>query len=374
MSDNPDRLRVLYVARAPFLSGAERALLSTLRHLDRTRIAPLLVLGYESAVGDAARDLNVPVLVCALPKRSAGSLLAWRRSLRALRRAVDQFHPDVLHANDLPSCQAMCVVGARRRVPRVVHLRWGVTAHDAAWWARGGAQRLLCISAWVREQLGELRDTPLAGAQVELLPDAVDWPADPACAVPTPVASDATIRVGFAGQLIETKGLDLLLEALALLPAADRPTLLIAGQDTQRGGAYERELRDLAERRGVAGSVQWLGFLDDVNDLYQQVTAMACPSRQEPLGLVPLEAARFGVPTLACRVGGFLETIEDGATGWLVEPSAPAWAAALAQLVATDPATRARIGLAAYARTKAQHAPRVYQERLLAIYEELARG
>ena len=397
------------MARAPFVSGAERALLTLLRHLDRARVAPAVVLGCDPAapgLAHAVGDLDIPVYPAALPRRGLDTFLAWRRSRRILGKAVEEFKPHVLHANDVPSCQAMCVIGSRLRLPRVVHVRWAITARDAAWWARGGTECLLCISAWIKTQLGDASATPLAGARVELLPDAVDWPArdsagdgivpgpgdrhDPGVSR-TPFGSEPQgrrqprtcglalhpspeFRLGFAGQIIEQKGLDLLIDTLALLPADKRPTLLIAGQDTQRAGAYERELRDRASRRGVAGNIQWLGYLENVDDLYRQVTALACPSRQEPLGLVPLEAARFAIPSFASRVGGFLETIEDGVTGWLVEPSAAAWAEALARVGALDRAALARAGRAAEQRTRTLYAPLNYQKRLVAIYEDLARA
>jgi glycosyltransferase involved in cell wall biosynthesis len=387
------------VARAPFVSGAERALLTLLRHLDRARVAPAVVLGCDPAapgLAQALGDLDIPVYPAPLPKRGLDTFLAWRRSLRILGKAVEEFRPHVLHANDVPSCQAMCVIGSRRRLPRVVHVRWAIAARDAAWWARGGAESLLCISAWIKTQLGDVSATPLARARVEVFPDAVDWPAgdsagyaivpgpgdqhDPGVSRTQPRACGLALhpspefRLGFAGQIIEQKGLDLLIDALALLPADKRPTLLIAGQDTQRAGAYERELRGRAEQRGVAGHIQWLGFLENVDDLYRQVTALACPSRQEPLGLVPLEAARFAVPSFASRVGGFLETIEDGVTGWLVEPKAEAWAEALARVGALDRGVVARAGRAAEQRTRTLYAPLNYQKRLVAIYADLARG
>jgi glycosyltransferase involved in cell wall biosynthesis len=375
-------MRVLYVARAPFISGAERALASMLRHLDRQRIEPHLVLGHDSPLIDTARALRIDVSVIALPKRSAESMLGWKRSVSALKRLVQELRPNILHANDVPSCQAMTVIGAEHRLPRVVHVRWGISAADAGWWARGGADCVLCISSWVRRELGDPTGTPLAEAAMEVLPDAVDWPAEAplrcgddaarngTCdAVPAP--HGGALRLGFAGQLIESKGLDLLIEALARVPAPSRPRVLIAGRDTQRGGAYERELRDLAQRRGVAEDIQWLGFLDDVGVLYRQVGAIVCPSRIEPLGLVPLEAARFGRPALASRVGGFPETIVDGVTGWLVPPDAEGWAAALSRIGSLPHTALAAAGAAANRRARDSYAPALYQRTLMAVYENL---
>lgn len=360
-------LRVLYVARAPFVSGAERALRSMLRFVDRQRIEPRLVVGHHSGLIADARALDIETIITPMPKRSRWHPLAWRRSVAAMRNVIERFRPDVLHANDVPSCQALSVLGNSLGIARVVHVRWGITAPEAAWWARCGAERVICISRWVRDQLGDTADTALAGAIVDVLPDSVDWPAlDSAPPPRTDRADDAPITLGFAGQLIESKGLDLVIEAMGRVDEAQRPRLLVAGKDTQTDGAYETHLRDLASRLGVAARIDWLGFLDDVADLHRQVDAMVCPSRLEPLGLVPLEAARFALPTFANRVGGLAETILDGRTGVLIDPTPDAWAAALRQLA--DRAALRALGRTAHDHTRAHYSPMVYQQRLTEIY------
>ncbi len=364
-------MRVLYIARAPFVSGAERALMSMLRHLDPTRIEPHLALGHETELIDQAKALNIPVSMLATPKRSRASMLSWWRSLWRLRKLVAQLRPDVMHANDVPSCQAMSVVGAKMGVPRVVHVRWVISAESAGWWARAGAERLICISDWVRRELGDVSGTPLKGTKLEVIADAVDWPGmsekqGDEDAVPR-AAGELTL--GFTGQLIESKGLDLVITAMSRLPAQERPRLLVAGEDTQSGGVYLAKLKSLAQQCGVADRIQWLGFLKDVTSLHRRVDAMVCPSRIEPLGLVPLEAARYGVPAIANRVGGLAETIEHGVTGYLVEGGAEGWAQALSQ--AQDRALIRQWGKAAHERTKSLYAPAVYQGRLMRVYESL---
>lgn len=370
--------RVLYIARAPFISGAERALMSMLRHLDRTRIEPHLALGAETELIDLAKQADVPVTLLPVPKRSKTTMLAWWRSLRRLTRLVESFEADVMHANDVPSCQAMSVVGAQRGVPRVVHVRWVITAPAAAWWARAGAEVVLCISDWIKRELGSTVGTTLESSRVEVVPDAVDWPAHDADGpAPSPgsgpaLEGDGELTLGFSGQLIESKGLDLVIEAMGHLEHEARPRLLVAGEDTQTGGAYKRQLQELASRCGVADRIEWLGFLADVTQLHAKVDAMVCPSRIEPLGLVPLEAARLNVPAIANRVGGLAETIIDGRTGRLVEPTVEAWAAALRGL--PERTTLRAWGGAAHKRTIEHYSPMVYQRRLMGVYESLVQS
>ena len=151
-----------------------------------------------------------------------------------------------------------------------------------------------------------------------MLPDSIDWPAVNHDTQNTQTDSPPKTTLGFAGQLIESKGLDLVIEAIGLMPPDRRPHLIIAGEDTQTAGAYRKKLEALAERDRVSDQITWLGFVDDVSQLYTQVNAVVCPSRVEPLGLVPLEAARFKIPAFANRVGGLAETVIDGQTGYLV--------------------------------------------------------
>lgn len=360
-------MRVLYIARAPFVSGAERALASVLRHLDRSKVDPHLVLGCETDMVSIAAAMNIPTTIVPLAKRSGKTILSWWRSLRQLSKVIRKFKPDVMHANDVPSCQAMSDLGAKHTIARVIHVRWVIDAPSMAWWAQQGTESVICISQWVRDQIGEVAGTSLAASEFEIMADAVDWPAD---------LSDDTadsdsdrkgpITLGFSGQLIESKGLDLVIEAMGQLDAEQRPRLLVAGEDTQTGGAYQTTLQQLAAKVDVSDNVEWLGFLDDVSDLHRRVDAMVCPSRVEPLGLVPLEAARFNVPAIASRVGGLAETIQHDATGFLCEPTVEGWTDALRS--ATDRNRFREWGHAAHLRTIDHYAPSVYQSRLMTIY------
>ena len=347
--------------------------MSTLRHLDRDRVEPYVILGARTAMVDILEKMDIPNAVVALPKRTRGSLFSWWRSVSQVAALVRRYRPDVLHANDIPSCQAVSVVGYQCHVPRVVHVRWGITEAGASWWARRGAEALICISQWVQHQVGDLDDTALANAHVAVLPDGVDWPAEPDAAQPRPsMLSDGQPdepRIGFAGQLIEDKGLGLVIEAMGKIRPEDRPRLLVAGEDTQTDGAYRRILEHLAKSCRVDDRITWLGFLDHVEQLYSKVHAMVCPSRVEPLGLVPLEAAQFGIPTFASREGGFMETIEHNVSGVLVKPDVDGWAQALKQVQIHT--WLKELGATAHHRALEQFSPKVYQKKLMDVYQHV---
>lgn len=106
-----------------------------------------------------------------------------------------------------------------------------------------------------------------------------------------------------ASRLLPYKRVDLAIDAARLAGVK----LLVAG-----GGPAESALR--ARARGT--TTQMLGFVPDadVNALLGDAIAVILPG-EEDLGLVPLEAAATGRPTIAYRGGGALETVIEGETG-----------------------------------------------------------
>ncbi|WP_446743741.1 N-acetyl-alpha-D-glucosaminyl L-malate synthase BshA [Silvibacterium acidisoli] len=73
----------------------------------------------------------------------------------------------------------------------------------------------------------------------------------------------------------------------------------------------------LAQRYGIQDRIHFLGKQSSVNELLPLADLMLMPSEMESFGLVALEAMACRVPTIATRVGGVPELIEDGVNGYL---------------------------------------------------------
>jgi glycosyltransferase involved in cell wall biosynthesis len=105
----------------------------------------------------------------------------------------------------------------------------------------------------------------------------------------------------YAGQLLRGKGVQVLLRALALLPASR--TLDVVGT-----GNFEGRLRALAARLGLGGRVRWHGHADNPADWMGAARCVVVPSVwQEPYGLVAAEAVSLGRPVVASGIGGLPE-------------------------------------------------------------------
>ena len=150
------------------------------------------------------------------------------------------------------------------------------------------------------------------------------WPRERAYHLPNFVAADKALpvsRAAFAtpedaplalalGRLHENKGFDVLLAALAQVPAL---YLWLAGDGPLLG-----ELERRAHRLGVAPRLRFLGWRNDTAALLAAADFLVCPSRREPLGNVVIEAWAAGVPVLATASEGPRVLIVTEETGLLV--------------------------------------------------------
>ncbi len=159
---------------------------------------------------------------------------------------------------------------------------------------------------------------------------------------------DAAVLVGGVGRLVAGKQFDRLLHAVTRLQRLAGPPLVVVlvGDGPERPH-LERLARELDVRLLLPG------FLDDPHPTLAGCDVAVLPSRAEGLPLVVLESMALGVATIATRVGGIPELIQDGDSGLLVPVGETAALAAALQRLRTDRATRRRLGEAAARRVKA---------------------
>lgn len=151
---------------------------------------------------------------------------------------------------------------------------------------------------------------------------------------------NATV-IGTVGNLYERKGHPYLIEAFAALgnaPSAAR--LIIIGS-----GVTRDDLSALATRRGVSDRVSIISGVANASRLLRAFDVFVLPSVFEGLPIALLEAMGLGVPSIAARVGGIPEVIDDEANGILVAPrDAGGLTTAIARLLA-DAGLRERLAI-----------------------------
>ncbi|HEY7684064.1 MAG TPA: glycosyltransferase [Gemmatimonadales bacterium] len=331
-------------------------------HRFRYAPAPFEVVGYR---GDPRlRAVLLAPAGLALP----GYLVAFRC---AIRRAVREFRPDLIHAHWWIPAGWL----ARTAGPPVV-----VTSH-------GSDVRLLERSGWLRRQARRLADSGVVWTavsrflaadlerQLGLPPGSVlltAMPVDVAffeagLAVPKAVPP----RVLYAGNLVPSKGVDVLIAAMAHLRDRKVPALLrILGQGPERE-VLQNQVRALS-----------LGDRVTLHDFVPQammpaeygaaaITVLPTRGVAEGLGLTLVEALLAGSAVVGTPAGGIPEVVEDGVTGLLAPDGDPdALADRLCRLL-QDESLRQRLSAAGRERVRRMYSVESAVDRFARIFDDL---
>lgn len=172
--------------------------------------------------------------------------------------------------------------------------------------------------------------------RIHVVPPGTDlaaWTSGPNAAPPPDLPERFLL---FTGRIAANKGLPVLVEALARLPAGRRLPLVLMGPDW----GERARLEELSARLGIRDAVRFLGPIDDPavrRAVYRRAMIFVLPSEWEAFGLVLLESMAAGVPCIASAVGGVPEVLEGGRSGVLVPYGDPAeWSTAIDALAHDD--------------------------------------
>jgi glycosyltransferase involved in cell wall biosynthesis len=251
--------------------------------------------------------------------------------------------------------------------------------HYNAVMAKG--ERVIAASRFIADRVMTRHGTD--PARIRVIPRGVD----PAVFNPDVVSGDRIARLERAwrlpedapvvllpGRLTRWKGQAVMIEAIACLTRRDVCCVLV-GSDQGRG-RYAAQLIRQAELLGVADRLRLAGECDDMPAALMLADVVVHASTQpEAFGRVVIEAQAMGRPVIASDLGGPVETVEHGLTGWRVPPGgASALAAAIEQALALPGTARAELGIRARAAVLHGYTVAAMQAATLAVYDELLVG
>jgi glycosyltransferase involved in cell wall biosynthesis len=172
----------------------------------------------------------------------------------------------------------------------------------------------------------------------------------PAVEPSMPRAVRPDFRIGYVGRLVEEKGLDDALDAIAQTEAP--VSLAIMGE-----GPYEGQLRQRVAELGLTDKVTFRGWGTpaDVAAFLRSLDAMVLLTRttksvREQFGRVIVEAQACGVPVIGSQSGAIPDVVGDG--GWIIPERDPAALAKQLDAIMADPQSLRAHGLAAQSNVK----------------------
>ena len=152
------------------------------------------------------------------------------------------------------------------------------------------------------------------------------------------------LRILFLGNIIERKGLHILLEAI--IPSIADLQLDIVGSLTTEP-KYAKQMQERVRVKGLASKVTFHSSLDNefLKQKLQQSHALIVPSSYEGFGIVYLEGMGFGLPAIGTTAGAAGEIIEHEKTGYLIKPNDHETLTSLIAQLASDRDLLAKISL-----------------------------
>jgi glycosyltransferase involved in cell wall biosynthesis len=332
--------------------------------LHRFRYAPELLERVAYSGGLHQRALLSPLPAVAFP----AFLLSFAH---AVHSAVRAFQPDLLHAHWwFPAGW----FASRERVPYLITchgsdvrlLDRGSLVRKAARRVFEGAGRVTTVSRFLAQDIDRL--IPGLGRETLVTPMPLDVNRFMA-AVSRKVQPP---RVLYAGNLVPSKGVDVLLRAAAELTRRGvNYQLKVLGE-----GAARNRLEAVAHELGISSQVTWSGFIsqDQMPAEYASSTVTVLPSRgqAEGLGLTLAEALLSGSAVVGSSAGGIPEVVIHERTGLIARDGDPYDLAEQIQRLLTDAELRERLTGAGKEHVLQTYAPEPAIGRFLDLYDAVA--
>jgi len=241
------------------------------------------------------------------------------------------------------------------------------------------ADRIIAECPQDRYDMEQLYGAPTS--HIDIAPCGFDpqelWPVPMRLARQKVALPSAKFVVLQLGRIVPRKGIDTVIEALALLRrrhAVDAILMIVGGEGATRSRNETPELarlRELARQLGIGDHVQFAGRKDrgELRYFYSAADVFVTTPWYEPFGITPVEAMACARPVIGSDVGGIKSTVIHGRTGFLVPPRDPIAVAERLALLHDRPGLSRSMGDDGMQRAFQHYTWRSVARQVAAIYE-----
>lgn len=383
-------LRILFVHNGADLYGASRSLLRLSCRLHRDGHAVQVVLPWDGPLVAEVKRAGVRAVIHPnlgmitrriFQSSSAllGSMMRLLLSIFELWRIVRQFRPDVIHTNTA-LILAPGIVAKLARRPHVWHVResfgeFPLLMRWFQWFMFWLSSRIVCVSESVAGQFERrIRRKIVVVHNGIPLDEFAPVSSQRVRAFREHYGLDGHRVVGVVGRIkLGRKGQDTFVQAASLLKQKfPKVRFVCIGSPFPGNDEHLRNLLQMVQDLGLQKQFVYTGDVEDIKAAYSALSISVLPSAlPEPFGGVVIEAMAMGKAVVGTRIGGTVEQIDDGVTGFLVEPDNPRALAGAIERLLVDGAVCEQMGANGRRRYLERFEFEEFYRKMLGLYSTL---
>lgn len=325
------KTKILYFQQNVDISGGEVMLYELLKHLNKDKFQPIVILPTRGELYDRINELKIPINIIEFNPFRKKNPIPFLKTLFEICKVAITEKIDLIYSNTDKLNSFVILASKILRVPSLCHIHL-VSIQDISHQYLRWNDRLIAVS---QAAANSLINIGIPKEKIEIIHSSVD------CSKFYPdktrgekVWSEFGIRegdflIGVVGRISKDKGLHILIDALSKIrKIVDKKIyLLIVGHNDSSGGCfffkeYLNFLKNKIKNNGLQDIVFFTGFREDMPDIYNSLDLLVVPSIwEEPCAVVLAEVMATGKPVVSTKVGGTPEIIKDDYNGLLAEPN-----------------------------------------------------
>ncbi len=295
------------------------------------------------------------------------SLFSMFKQIKPLAEIIKKEKIDIVHARSRVPAWIAFFACRRTNATFITTCHGYYTKHPFSY-VMGWAKRVIVLSNVIARHMIEDFDTPRE--RIRLVPRSVDLEKfkyqEPAR------AHKDEFNVGIIGRITPIKGHMHFFKAMAKISRqVPKLKIWVVGEAPDSKEAYKEQVQVLVKRLGLWHCTQFLGTQRDIPAILGNLDLLVLPTvTQEAFGRVIIEAQARGVPVVATKVGGIIDIIDEGVTGFLVPPADANAIAEAAIKIFKDQQLAKDISLAAFQKVKEKYNIELMVNNTLDVYKD----
>ena len=358
-------INILFIHQSAELYGSDKTLLLLLKHIDKTRFYPIVVLPNEGPLKSELDKENIKVVIAPVlkvyrkmftPKNLLKFITDIKKGVDALDILNKHHHFDIVYSNTLAVLLGI-IYAKKRKIKHLWHVH-EIIVHPkviASIFPKilmRYSNLVICNSNATQNNL-TVR-IPELKLKTKVIYNGVELNSEnKAVAQKTDFGFNETdIIITLVGRISRLKGHKLLLDVFTNhLIKNENIKLLFVGSPVEGQEQYLDEIQNSINRNKLQTKVKTLPFLNDLNGIWSITDIAIMPSTEaESFGLVAVEAMLAKKPVVGSNLGGLSEIVINNETGLLFDPnSKEALLEALFKLI-ESPSLRSEFGEKGYER------------------------